>query len=81
MKRFHIPRLQRKQKGTFGNYFQIYFTSLEHFCLFQAGGIKQNFCILIKIKPKRLKITPGFSKCFWKQTRTKGFGQKFSSTD
>ncbi len=36
-KRFHTPMLQRKRNGTFVNYFQIFFTSSERFCLLQAA--------------------------------------------
>jgi len=68
---------------------------LEHFCLLQAAQ-EQNktFAFLkndIKAKPKLFKLCQGFLKTkqnfwlsqknFWKRTKTKAFGQKFSSTD
>ena len=65
-KRFHTPRLQSKENGTFANYFQIFFTSSERFCLLQDSQVsKQNFCIFnndIKTKPKRLKQYNNFLK-------------------
>jgi len=71
-KRFHKPGLHRKQKGTFANYFQIFFTIWERFCLFQAAQ-EQNktFVFLkndIKTKPKLFKLCQGFLKTnqnFW----------------
>jgi hypothetical protein len=54
-------------------------------------GTKQNFFAFLKNETKTFKIAPGFlrdktkllvvSKNFGKQTRTKGFGPKFSRID
>jgi hypothetical protein len=47
--RLHTPSLQSKQNGTFANYFQIFFTSLERFSLLQtAEESKQNVFIFKK---------------------------------
>jgi hypothetical protein len=58
--------LQRKQNGTFANYFQKLFTISERFCLLLAAQeSKQNFCIFKKWyqnETKTLQIAPGFSK-------------------
>jgi hypothetical protein len=71
-----------------------FFTSLERFCLLQATQ-EQNITFLFskKMVSKRnqnVSIAPGLVKDrtkllvpykkFWKRTRTKAFGQKFSST-
>ncbi len=86
--------LQRKQNGTFANYFQIFLLVQNIFVCFKLF-MNQNRTFVfsknnIKTKPKCYKL-PGFSKDktklfvvpkkFWKRTRTKAFGPKFSSTD
>jgi hypothetical protein len=92
--RFHTPRLQSKQNGTFANYFQIFLTVWNVFlCSKLLRNQNRTFLFLkndIKTKPKRCKLRQGLKKkkktfsCFkkiWKRTRTKAFGQKFSSTN
>ena len=80
-KRFHTPMLQKKQNGTFVNYFRIFLLVRNFFVCFK----------LLRNQNKTLQIAPGFSKdktkrldnlkIFWKWNKTKAFGQKILRTD
>jgi len=80
-KRFHTPMLQKKQNGTFVNYFRIFLLVRNFFVCFK----------LLRNQNTTLQIAPGFSKdktkrldnlkIFWKWNKTKAFGQKMLRTD
>ncbi len=73
--------LQKKQNGTFVNYFRIFLLVRNFFVCFK----------LLRNQNKTLQIAPGFSKdkterldnlkIFWKWNKTKAFGQKLLRTD
>ena len=73
--------LQKKQNGTFVNYFRIFLLVRNFFVCFK----------LLRNQNKTLQIAPGFSKdktkrldnlkFFWKWNKTKAFGQKILRTD
>jgi hypothetical protein len=73
--------LQKKQNGTFVNYFRIFLLVRNVFVCFK----------LLRNQNKTLQIAPGFSKDktkrldnlknFWKWNKTKAFGQKILRTD
>ena len=73
--------LQKKQNGTFVNYFRIFLLVRNFFVCFK----------LLRNQNKTLQIAPGFSKDktkrldnlknFWKWNKTKAFGQKILRTD
>jgi hypothetical protein len=69
--------LQKKQNGTFENYFRIFLLVRNVFVCFK----------LLRNQNKTIQIAPGFSKDktkrldnlkhFWKWNKTKAFGQNF----
>ncbi len=87
--------LQRKQNGTFVNYFQIFLLVRNVFVCFKLLRNHKISVLYFKKwyqnETKTLQIAPGFSKDktkridylkkFWKQNKTKAFGQKNFWTD
>ena len=65
-KRFHTPMLQRKQNGTFANYFQIFLLVRNVFVCFKLLRNQNRTFVFskndIKTKPKRYKLRQGFPK-------------------
>ncbi len=66
LKHFHTPMLQRKQSGTFANYFQIFLLVRNVFVCFKLPRNQNRTSVFskndIKTKPKRYKLRQGFLK-------------------
>ncbi len=65
-KRFHTTKLQRKQNGTFANYFQIFLLVRNVFVCFKLPRNQNRTFVFskndIKTKPKRYKLRQDFLK-------------------
>ena len=87
--------LQKKQNGTFVNYFQIFLLVRNVFVCFKLLRNQNRTFVFSKKwhqnETKTLQIAPGFSKdktkrldnlkYFWKRNKTKAFGPKILRTD
>jgi hypothetical protein len=66
LKHFHTPMLQRKQNGTFANYFQIFLLVRNVFVCFRLLRNQNRTFVFskndVKTKPKRFKLRQGFLK-------------------
>jgi hypothetical protein len=73
--------LQRKQNGTFVNYFQIFLLVRNVFVCFKLLRNQKGTFVFSKNDIKTKKNRLDNLKKFWKQNKTKAFGQKLLRTD